>query len=678
MGVKASKLIQITVPNNTQLNLLAYIQKRQVGEIIEKLERTPLAKNYLHKQEDLLENLDIVNKSLDIYKGYHTVKKPMFSAVLDDRFLITEDIFEHYNTEQGEIIKKAQEIVEKAGLKDDLTTRQEVLQDIIAKSEPLKDIELNIFKPYSYIKFLPFLVDESRAHYLVEQLEQSLSPIVLESVKKIGTDYVYILAVSKNQAKIGLDIIQNQATFIQFSAEVTGSFYDIYHKSKQEFSVNAKIINKINLELKKSPIQLKDLAILADVLNSQLNLISYLHSFNPESETNSSIKLWVDEEKFNLYKKDILDISNDIKIVELPSVSEDTPVIFKNLPIVRHFETVTKIMGYPQAGKIDPTLSIAIFFTFMFGLALSEAGYALILIILTGLGLLNSRLKSGVRDIFAVVFIASISTLIVGALFGSWFGITPDAIDPATASPHMKFLISIGLISFLQQLQVINPMDSVIALMGFTIVLGVIHLLFGLSLNIVQAFNQKSFWDASLDSILWAVALIFGILLVLVNFGLLGNGLQLLIDPLIYVYIAYIFTMIYLLGRDMKSIFAKFGKGAYDVFFGVVGYLSDILSYTRLVALGLATGIIAGVVGTLANLAGSGLVEKGGAWIVIGYIIMIVIFVAGNIFNIALNVLGTYINVGRLHFVEFFSKFFQSGGRPLQEVSRSQEYSVIE
>jgi V/A-type H+-transporting ATPase subunit I len=678
MGVQASKLIQITVPNNTQLNLLAYIQKRQVGEIIEKLERTPLAKNYLHKQEDLLENLDIVNKSLDIYKGYHTVKKSMFSAVLDDRFLITEDIFEHYNTEQGEIIKKAQEIVEKAGLKDDLTTRQEVLQDIIAKSEPLKDIELNIFKPYSYIKFLPFLVDESRAHYLVEQLEQSLSPIVLESVKKIGTDYVYILAVSKNQVKIGLDIIQNQATFIQFPAEVTGSFYDIYHKSKQEFSVNAKIINKINLELKKSPIQLKDLAILADVLNSQLNLISYLHSFNPESETNSSIKLWVDEEKFNLYKKDILDISNDIKIVELPSVSEDTPVIFKNLPIVRHFETVTKIMGYPQAGKIDPTLSIAIFFTFMFGLALSEAGYALILIILTGLGLLNSRLKSGVRDIFAVVFIASISTLIVGALFGSWFGITPDGVDPDTASPHMKFLITIGLIPFLQQLQVINPMDSVIALMGFTIVLGVIHLLFGLSLNIVQAFNQKSFWDASLDSILWALALIFGILLLLINFGLLGNGLQLLIDPLIYIYIGYVFTMIYLLGRDMKSIFAKFGKGAYDVFFGVVGYLSDILSYTRLVALGLATGIIAGVVGTLANLAGSGLVEKGGAWIVIGYIIMIVIFVAGNIFNIALNVLGTYINVGRLHFVEFFSKFFQSGGRPLQEVSRSQDYSVIE
>ena len=69
-------------------------------------------------------------------------------------------------------------------------------------------------------------------------------------------------------------------------------------------------------------------------------------------------------------------------------------------------------MGYPQAGKVDPTLSIAIFFTFMFGLALSEAGYALILIILTGLGLLNPRLKSGIRDIFAVVFIASISTLI--------------------------------------------------------------------------------------------------------------------------------------------------------------------------------------------------------------------------------------------------------------------------
>lgn len=678
MGVKASKLIQITVPNNTQLELLAYIQKHQVGEIIEKVERTPLAKKYLHKQEDLLENLDIINKALDVYKSYHPSKKSMLSAILDDRFSITEDIFDHYDKEQDSIIAQAQQIIEKAELKDDLITRQEVLQDILAKSEPLKDIELNIFKPYTYITFIPFLIDESRAHYLTDQLEHSLSPVVLESVKKVGTDYVYILAVTKNQAKIALDIIQNQATLIQFSAEVKGSFYDVYHDSKQELNSNAKEITKLNRELKKSPVKMKDLAILVDVLNSQLNLISYLHSFNPESETTSSIQLWVDDEKFNSTKQPILAISEDIKIVELPSDSEETPIILKNLPIIRHFETVTKIMGYPQAGKVDPTLSIAIFFTFMFGLALSEAGYALILIILTGLGLLNPRLKSGIRDIFAVVFIASISTLIIGALFGSWFGITPDAVDPATASPHMKFLIGIGLIPFLQQLQIINPMDSVIALMGFTIILGIIHLLFGLALNIMQAFNQKSFWNASLDSILWASALIFGIFLLLINTGVVGKGLQLLLDPLLYLYITYVIVMIYMLGREMNSIFARFGKGAYDVFFGVVGYLSDILSYTRLVALGLATGIIAGVVGTLANLAGNGLVEKGGAWLIIGYLIMIIIFVAGNVFNIALNVLGTYINVGRLHFVEFFSKFFQSGGRPLQTVSRSQEYSIIE
>lgn len=678
MGVKASKLIQITVPNNTQLELLTYLQKNQIGEIIEKVERTPLAKKHLKTQEELLENLDIVNKALDVYKSYHKAKKSLLSAILDDRFSITEAIFEHYKQEQTSIIAQAQEIVEKAKLKDDLTTRQEILQDIIAKSEPLKDIELNIFKPYSYINFIPFLIDESRAHYLVEQLEHSLSPLVLESVKKIGTDYLYILATPKNQNKIAIDIIQNQATLIQFSAEVKGSFYDIYHNSKQELNANAKAITKLNRELKKSPIKFKDLAILMDVLNSQLNVISYLHSFNPESEDSSSIQLWVDEERFDSIRSDVSALNAEAKVVELPSNIEENPIILKNLPIIRHFETVTKIMGYPQAGKIDPTLSIAIFFTLMFGLALSEAGYALVLIILTGLGLLNPRLKSGIRDIFTVVFIASISTLIVGALFGSWFGITPDIVDPATASPHMKFLISIGLIPFLQQLQILNPMDSVIALMGFTIVLGIVHLLFGLTLNIVQAFNQKSFWDASLDSILWALALIFGIFLLVINFRLLGNGLKLLIDPLLYAYIAYIFVMIYLLGREMKSIFAKFGKGAYDVFFGVVGYLSDILSYTRLVALGLATGIIAGVVGTLANLAGSGFVEKGGAWLIIGYIIMIIIFIAGNIFNIALNVLGTYINVGRLHFVEFFSKFFQAGGRPLQVVTRSQEYSIIE
>ena len=100
MGVKASKLIQITVPNNTQLELLTYLQKNQIGEIIEKVERTPLAKKHLKTQEELLENLDIVNKALDVYKSYHKAKKSLLSAILDDRFSITEAIFEHYKQEQ--------------------------------------------------------------------------------------------------------------------------------------------------------------------------------------------------------------------------------------------------------------------------------------------------------------------------------------------------------------------------------------------------------------------------------------------------------------------------------------------------------------------------------------------------------------------------------------------------
>lgn len=677
MGVQASKLIQITVPHKKQLPLLAYIQKNTIGQIVEKIENIPLDKKTLAHQQELLEKLDIINRTLDIYKQYHPHKKDFFESILDTRFPITEKLFQYYDDEQDTIIEKATIICEKAEQKDDLLHTQEILQDTIAKSEPLKDIELDIFKPYSYIRFLPFLIDESRAPYLIEQLENALSPIVLESVKKMNTDYVYILAVPKEQAKKASDILQNQSTPIQFPTEVSGSFYDIYHKSQQEYKANAKQLHILEKELKKSPVQLKDLKILSDVLTSHLQLISYLHAFTLEEDNQASIQLWVHPQDIASITKQVSALSKRSEIIELDAPLEESPVIMKNLPIIRHFETVTKIMGYPQAGNIDPTPFIALFFTLMFGLALSEAGYALILLILTGLALIQPRLKAGIRDIFAVVFIASLSTLIVGALFGSWFGITPDTLDYATASPHMKLLFDIGLIPFLQNLQVLNPMDNVITLMGFTIVLGIIHLLFGLVLNIIQAFHKESVWDAGIDSLLWIGTLVFGILLLAINAGLLGAGLQLILDPLLYIYIAYIIVMIYILGREMKSIPAKFAKGAYDVFFGVVGYLSDILSYTRLVALGLATGIIAGVVGTLSNLAGSGIVEKGGAWIVLGYAIMIIIFVAGNIFNIALNVLGTYINVGRLHFVEFFSKFFQSGGKPLKVITRSQEYSII-
>ena len=207
--------------------------------------------------------------------------------------------------------------------------------------------------------------------------------------------------------------------------------------------------------------------------------------------------------------------------------------------------------------------------------------------------------------------------------------------------------------------------------------LGMIHLFFGLILNFVQHMKRGQSMEGFYASISWLVFISLILITILSGQGALGVTLQDYSQFILYALGLYSIAMIFFVGREATSIGGKFAKGLFDLFFGAIGYVSDLLSYTRLVALGLATGIIAAVVNTLAELAGGGFVQSGGWKLIVGYFIMIVIFVGGHLFNIALNVLGSYITVCRLHFVEFFNKFFESGGEELRIFQPVQESTRI-
>ncbi len=678
MGVKASKLIQITVNNNDRLTLLSYLQKNAIGQIIEKIETTPLDKDSIELQQDLLEKLDIINKTIDIYKIYQPTKKSIWDNFIDNKIPITENILHHYEDNMIDIIAKAVIINDIAERKDDLIDRQDVLKDIISRVEPIKDIEIDIFGSYKFLSFLPFLVDESRAHIVTKQLKESISSIVLESVKKIGTDYLYVLAVPNSETKIAHDILESKTTLINFPSQVSGSFYDIYHKSLKELQDNKKTLNSLNKNLKSANVNLKDLYIVSDIITSNLNLISYLHMFTNKIEGKATLDLWVDGDKLDQIQKELTSVIKDCGLNTAHQSKKVAPVIVKNSVIIKNFETITKTMGLPKGNAIDPTSYLLLSFPIMFGIALSDAGYALLFLAVTGVALLHPRLKSNIRNMFVIIFVSSIFSFIIGAITGNWFGLVPDKVDMATALPHVLWLESIGLLGFLQAIHIVDPLEHVVGFMILTASIGVIHISFGLVLGFVQSLKKQDFWEEGIESVAWFCVLVFGILLLLANQGILGKDLNNLTQILKIVYGIIVLASVYILGRNMKSFPAKIGKGLYELFFGVIAYVSEILSYTRLVALGLAGSIIAEVVGTLAGLAGGGLAEKGGVYFILGYIIIVIIFLIGNIFNIVLSLLATYINVGRLHFVEFFSKFFKTGGEPWTPVSRSHQYSIIE
>ena len=119
-------------------------------------------------------------------------------------------------------------------------------------------------------------------------------------------------------------------------------------------------------------------------------------------------------------------------------------------------------------------------------------------------------------------------------------------------------------------------------------------------------------------------------------------------------------------GRNKKG----FGKitGGLGSLYGITSYLSDVLSYSRLLALGLATGVVAKVVNTLGSLAGNGIG---------GLIVFIIVFLIGNVFNIAINALGAFVHSCRLQYVEFFGKFYTGGGRPFEPFAGKTKFVKI-
>ena len=235
-------------------------------------------------------------------------------------------------------------------------------------------------------------------------------------------------------------------------------------------------------------------------------------------------------------------------------------------------------------------------------------------------------------------------------MFGGWFG---DFI-PVAAKSIFNIDITIDPLWF-------NPVNEPMTLLVFSLILGAIHLFTGMGLKAYLLIKNGHTIDAVCDIFLWYVLLIG-----LVLFGVGGSIAPALASVGKVMSIVGVVGILLTGGRNKKGI----GKitGGLGSLYGITSYLSDVLSYSRLLALGLATGVVAQVINTLGSLAGGG---------VIGAVVMIAAFLIGHTFNMAINVLGSFVHSSRLQYVEFFGKFFDGGGTPFRPFERKTKYVDI-
>ena len=337
-------------------------------------------------------------------------------------------------------------------------------------------------------------------------------------------------------------------------------------------------------------------------------------------------------------------------IYEYREVEDDEhpPVMLKDTAFATPFTAIVDLYSRPDYHGFDPTNILAVFYAMFFGIMMSDAGYGLVIALGCFIILKKYPVEGMMQRMLKTFFWSGVFTIFWGAMFGGWFG---DLI-PTLVKQFTGKTITIAPIWF-------NPLDDPTKLLIFALILGVIHLYIGMGIDIYMKFKRGQVMDAICDDVVWMI-IVLGAVIWLAG----GSYAPALVTPAKYITIAAAIFVLVTGGRDKKGI-GKITGGIGAIYNGVTGNLSDILSYARLLALGLATGVIATVINLLAAMVGKG---------VVGVILMAVILVIGHVFNIAINALGAYVHSSRLQYIEFFGRFYEDGGEPFAPFDRNTKY----
>ena len=388
--------------------------------------------------------------------------------------------------------------------------------------------------------------------------------------------------------------------------------------------------NKLLDKIKEYEHKYLDLQMAYEYFNSNVYKSSVSQKFL-ESESILICEGYLEADNVESFKKSLSNAvgSNfylEIKEIDLNN-SADVPIKLTNSSVVAPFEGVIEMYSYPTYSEVDPTPVISIFFIVFFGMMLADAGYGLLITIFSAFLYAKSKTKDK-KNTYKMFIFTGISTIVWGILYGAYFG---DFVQ--------RFLkINVPV--------VLDVNKDIMTIFIISIAFGFVHLILGLIMKaIVYVKNGKSV-EILYDVLPW--------LLVLPFFNSSVATWMLVIGVVIL-----LFTQ----GRDSENLVGKIGGGVYGVY-GITGYVGDIISYSRLLALGLASGFIANAF----NIMG-GLIP-----FPFNIIVTPLMLVPLHLFNLAINALGTYVHSARLQYLEFFGKFYAGGGRKFMPFGYTDQY----
>lgn len=480
----------------------------------------------------------------------------------------------------------------------------------------------------------------------------------LEKIKKIGKE-IEIIKISENkkQCKITILSISEYYTSIK---KILSKYNIDYFKVPLEFSETPlNILGDISKELKNIEEKRKTIYDVSKKLyreNLSLYLAFYylsilkskkdIERYIKQTKKVIIIEGWILKKNQNELKNILYKKYKELEIFfSDPKESDDIPVALKNNEFVEPFESVTELYGIPKYKEFDPTPLFAPFYFIFFGMCLSDAGYGLIIAALSYWALKKYKFEGMVKKFLGLFFLGGLSTFIMGAVMGSWMG------DTLNYLPENMLFIRAFLID---KISLLDPIKNPMPLLLISLSLGVIQIYTGFIIKFISNIKEGKIKTGLMDQGSWLL-LISGLLLYIIANTI--DSLAAYESITIYIIWAGLLSVVITQGRSNKNVILKAAGGILSLY-NLIGYFSDILSYSRLFALGLSTAVLAVVVNTFVMLFKD--------IPIIGIVVAALIFIIGHLFNMLIAGMGAFIHSTRLQYVEFFTKFYEGGGTPFK------------
>ena len=642
MAVGKMKKLSVVTMRSDADKLMTELQKRRCVDLSASVPESPATAAQpvsAEKAAYLQRKLRDTRQAIDFLSQYHKKKRSLFTP-------ITEVPFDADNRENAETESAVSRAV---GLEDRL---RRIAGDI----QSLENDRLALYPWRGYMGVLPGT--ETRFTKTVcGTLPGGVDPSALDTALADVPCVTEIVSADKTSAAVAVTVHKDEADTASRILAGLGFTQTSAHAADVEGFADGKLsllgteiaaLEKEREEIRRDATALSDRLSAIEVYCDRLTTtIARLDASGQLIYTDTTAVLtgWVPEKAVKKLV-DLLEARGDAYALTDPEPEDDVPVLLENNAMATQFEPVISLYSLPAYGTFDPTFVMSFFYIIIFGLMFADVGYGLLLVAACLLGLKLMKPTGSLRKFMWMFTMCGGSMIVMGVLFGGYFGDLPDAIAKYFLGKPEGCDLALWF----------NPLSEPMAFLFVSLGIGALHLFAGLCVKFYVLWKGGHPFAAIFDAGSWMLVFIgAGLAFVSMNIG-------------IAVVCVGLVMLVLTQGRAEKNPIMKVLKGLLSLY-DIVSYVSDLLSYSRILSLGLASAVIASVFNTIGTMFGP---------TVAGVIMLIIVGTIGHVMNLGINLLGSFVHTSRLQYIEFFGKFYEDGGRPFTPLSPQSQYVRFE